>query len=50
MVALPKDLARPSRKSLPTHLLMHVMWFGAAALFVTMLILTYGLDLSPGLF
>ena len=28
----------------------HVVWFGAAGLFVSLLALTYGLDLSPGLF
>ena len=29
---------------------MHLLWFGAAGLFVSILALTYGLDLSPGLF
>jgi hypothetical protein len=28
----------------------HLVWFGAAGLFVSILALTYGLDLSPGLF
>lgn len=30
--------------------LIHLIWFGVASLFVSILILTYGLDLSPGLF
>jgi hypothetical protein len=29
---------------------MQLGWLGAAALFVTMLYLSYGLDLSPGFF
>lgn len=28
----------------------HVLWFGAASIFVSLLCLSYGLDLSPGLF
>jgi hypothetical protein len=29
---------------------MHLVWFSAAGMFVSLLALTYGLDLSPGLF
>lgn len=29
---------------------IHLLWFGAAGLFVSILSLTYGLDLNPGLF
>jgi hypothetical protein len=29
---------------------IHLLWFGAAGLFVSILALTYGLDLSPGLY
>lgn len=29
---------------------IHILWLGAAGLFVSILVLTYGLDLSPGLF
>jgi hypothetical protein len=29
---------------------MHLVWLSAAGLFVSLLALTYGLDLSPGLF
>ena len=29
---------------------MHLVWFGAAGLFVSILAMTYGLDLSPGFF
>lgn len=33
-----------------THLLVHLGWFAVAAVFVGVLLLTYGLDLSVGLF
>jgi hypothetical protein len=29
---------------------IHIFWFGAAGFFISILALTYGLDLSPGLF
>lgn len=29
---------------------MHVVWFSAAGLLISILAMTYGLDLSPGLF
>jgi hypothetical protein len=35
--------------SRPT-VLVHLGWFAAAVLFVAILVLSYGLDLSPGLF
>lgn len=28
----------------------HLFWFGAASIFLSLLYLSYGLDLSPGLF
>ena len=36
--------------SWPKRILSHVAWFIVAAAFITILLLTYGLDLSPGLF
>ena len=32
------------------RILIHLAWFIVAALFIGILILTYGLDLSPGFF
>ena len=32
------------------RVLIHLAWFIAAAAFVAILLLTYGLDLSPGFF
>ena len=32
------------------HPLVHLAWFCAAGVFVSILLMTYGLDLSPGLF
>jgi len=37
-------------KTSPNSPLAHLLWFGVAGLFVTILALSYGIDLSPGLF
>jgi hypothetical protein len=34
----------------PTSPWMHLVWFAAAGLFVSLLAMTYGLDLSAGFF
>ncbi len=51
---MPVALKRPTivSKAPPKklNLLVHALMFGAATLFVGLLLLTYGLDLSPGLF
>jgi len=50
-VALKREeQAQPSVIAPAAKPWMHVVWFAAAGLFVSILMLTYGLDLSPGLF
>lgn len=45
---------RPTTKrateSWSKRILVHLAWFIVAALFIGILLLTYGLDLSPGFF
>ena len=41
---------RRATASWSKRILVHLAWFIAAALFIGALLLTYGLDLSPGLF
>lgn len=36
-------------KTSPNSPFAHLLWFGVAGLFVTILALSYGIDLSPGL-
>lgn len=53
---MPVSLKRPETKAAKTEaastrpVLVQLFWFAAAGLFVSVLCLTYGLDLSPGLF
>lgn len=48
---MPVVLKRaPPASTVANAALKHVGWFCAAGLFVAILALTYGLDLSPGLF
>ena len=51
MSALARALARAlPKKSLEIEIIRQFALFCAAGVFVALLILTYGLDLSPGLF
>lgn len=52
MDALSRSRATTDRAttSWSKRILVHLAWLVAAAVFVTILLLTYGLDLSPGLF
>jgi len=52
MDSLPRTTAttRHPATSWSRRLLIHLFWFVVAAAFVGILLLTYGLDLSPGLF
>ncbi len=50
MVALSRVPAREIHRTSYRHILMQLGWLGAAALFVALLYLSYGLDLSPGFF
>jgi hypothetical protein len=43
----PAIVTGASTRALPW---MHLVWLAVAGLFVSLLALTYGLDLSPGLF
>jgi hypothetical protein len=45
-----RSTARRATTSWSKRFLVHLAWFIAAALFVAALLLTYGLDLSPGFF
>jgi hypothetical protein len=45
-----RSTARHATTSWSKRILVHLAWFVAAALFVGALLLTYGLDLSPGFF
>jgi hypothetical protein len=47
-VALKQPAALLSATKTPPWI--HLVWFGAAGLFVSLLAVTYGLDLSPGFF
>jgi hypothetical protein len=55
-VVMPVSLKRPESEAAKTEaastrpVLVQLFWFAAAGLFVSVLCLTYGLDLSPGLF
>ena len=51
MAALVRALSRALPKnSFETEVLKQLLLFSAAGLFVTILMMTYGLDLSAGLF
>jgi hypothetical protein len=50
MVALSRVPAREVHKTSYKHMLTQLGWLGAALLFVAMLYLSYGVDLSPGFF
>jgi hypothetical protein len=45
-----RSTARRATTSWSKRILVHLAWFIVAALFVAALLLTYGLDLSPGFF
>ena len=45
-----RTATRRATASLSKRILVHLAWFIAAALFIGVLLLTYGLDLSPGFF
>jgi hypothetical protein len=50
---MPVALKRPTTEIVATTSVSpwtHLLWFGTAGLFVSILAMTYGLDLSPGLF
>lgn len=49
MPAAVKRASHPAT-TVSTAILRHALWFVAAGLFVSVLSLTYGLDLSAGLF
>jgi len=51
MAALAKTIARAfPQNSLRAGLLRQLLLFALASLFVAVLVATYGIDLSPGLF
>lgn len=52
MDSLPRTTATTGHAttSWSRRLLVHAFWFIVAATFVAILLLTYGLDLSPGFF
>jgi hypothetical protein len=50
MVALSRVPARETNRISSRPILTQLGWLGAAAVFVAMLYLSYGLDLSPGFF
>jgi hypothetical protein len=50
MVALSRVPAREIHRTSYRHILVQLGCLGAAALFVALLYLSYGLDLSPGFF
>jgi hypothetical protein len=50
MVALSRVPSREIHRTSYRHLLMQLGWLAGAALFVAVLYLSYGLDLSPGFF
>ncbi len=50
MVAVSRVPARDVNKISYQQARVQLAWLGAAALFVAMLYLSYGLDLSPGFF
>lgn len=43
-----EDAVEPAKDK--RHKLLHLIWLGLACLFVFVLMATYGLDLTPGLF
>ncbi len=50
MVALSRVPAHGIQRTSYRHLFTQLAWLAGAALFVAALYLSYGLDLSPGLF
>jgi len=50
MVALSRVPAHEIHKTSDKHILVQLGWLAAAVLFVAVLYLSYGLDLSPGFF
>jgi hypothetical protein len=50
MADLTQVAARETHKASEKPILVHLGWFSAAVLFVAVLYLSYGLDLSPGFF
>jgi ribose/xylose/arabinose/galactoside ABC-type transport system permease subunit len=50
MTAIIHALSRPFRSAKETDCLKQIALFCGAGLLVTLLLLTYGVDLSPGLF
>ena len=50
MPAAPKPAPIIEEAAKPTTPWIHLFWFGAAGKFVSILALTYGLDLSLGLY
>lgn len=50
MTAIARALSRAIGTINDTEILKQLVLFCAASLFVALLMLTYGLDLSPGLF
>ena len=50
MNALSRTATKRATASWSKRILVHLAWFIVAALFIGILLLTYGLDLSPGFF
>jgi hypothetical protein len=50
MTAIVRALSRTILSTSEGDVLRHVLMFGGAGILVSLLLLTYGLDLSPGFF
>ena len=50
MSVVLKRSASTVEPSARANVWLHIVWFAVAGLFVSILALTYGLDLSPGFF